>query len=533
MKRNILITVFLLIMVIGAGRSGYVLCQPQHLFGAIEISQLWRGSSDNDSDTDRFLQAKAYVLEMEWEAASDKLEAYLADFPSGAYRDEALYWLAKSLNRKAQTEEDMGELIALKLKGVERLDNLLETYPRSVWRDDAKALRVEISGQLALMNVEGHREYIEDVALEGGGATTDVQKSPKSEEAIRARLLALYAIADLRPEVAVPILRKALDVEQYTEIRKEALSLLADKYPEEALPILLDIQQRDPIEELREAAFSLFERMKSLGVPSYLNYYAFRIRLKADEEIRRIPEGRLAVFDLPRRQTGSVKSVQSALKDFFGGKASDISIVTFSFRVVRAATALAVAGLPMAMTYREVEGFRVELPLHGEGFTKRYDRIEGKIRFVDLADRKKYEKDYMVDYLSDRLFVMRKGDRCAAFVLQFESAGEDIEIPKEPKYNMYFDNIFGAELRTTRRTISTEEFLQETLLVDYGESRAEIPGEGGDWVLIGHILVNKRDRQFVGRNAILISPAGRPVVRAAEIVVPINDPDQFYVARFD
>ena len=116
---------------------------------------------------------------------------------------------------------------------------------------------------------------------------------------------------------------------------------------------------------------------------------------------------------------------------------------------------------------------------------------------------------------------MRVGDEVAAFVLQFESPGEDIEIPKEPKYNMYFGDVLGGELRSTRQTVSIEELAQQTGLVDYGESRAEIPGEDGKWVLIGHILVDRRERQFIGRKATLVSPEGKPIVQAAEVVAPM------------
>ena len=521
--KTIIAAVFLaVIMVFGSARC---------VAGAIEIAQLSRRSPKQDSDLERFLEAKQHVLEVEWERASEKLESYLEDFPTGNYRDEALYWVARSLNGLARAHTDVENVIDLKLRASHYLDNLLEGHPESVWRNDAEALRMEISGELALMGVKEHRKYIEELARKYGSSTAEGEL--QSDEDAYRTILALHTLTVLEPAVVVPILKRTLRSDPRIEIRKEVMSLMAEEYPEDALPVLREIEGTDPHKELRAAASRLIDVIKETRIPVYLNYYAFRLRLEDQTQRMRIPEGELALFDLPRKEAGSVNKVEKALKDFFGGKASGVSIVTFSFKVARSAALLAAAGLPELMSQHEVDGFRVELPFRSEDFAKHYNQISGKVRFLDLESRQSYERAYTVDASNDKLFVMRIGDKVAAFVLQFESAGEHIEVPKEPKYNMYFDDILGARLRTTRRTVSAEELTNQTARVDHGQARAEIPGDDGEWVLIGHILVDTEDRLFIGRKATLLDPKGKPVVQAAEIVVPAESPEEFYVARFE
>ena len=132
-KTLIVLTLLLMVMSVG---------QPHCISAAIEITQMSKHGSGRGTDLDRFLEAKEHVLQMEWETAHEELESYLEDFPVGSHRDEALYWLARSLNRLARTQTDIERVIDLKRRASNHLDELLETRPESVWRDDAEALRM-------------------------------------------------------------------------------------------------------------------------------------------------------------------------------------------------------------------------------------------------------------------------------------------------------------------------------------------------------------------------------------------------------
>ena len=262
---------------------------------AVEIAQLWDRNPNRDSDLERFLEAKEHVLEVEWERASEELESYLEDFPTGDYRDEALYWVARSLNGLARAHTDIETVIDLKLRASQYLDDLLEGHPESVWRNDAEALRMEISGELALMGVKEHREYIEDLALKYD--PTSAEGGLQSDEDAYRTILALHTLTVLEPAVVIPILRRTLRLDPRIEIRKEIMHLMAEEYPEDALPVLREIEGTDPHKELRATASRLIHGIKETRIPAYLNYYAFRLRLEDQNQRMRIPEGELVMYE--------------------------------------------------------------------------------------------------------------------------------------------------------------------------------------------------------------------------------------------
>jgi hypothetical protein len=62
---------------------------------------------------------------------------------------------------------------------------------------------------------------------------------------------------------------------------------------------------------------------------------------------------------------------------------------------------------------------------------------------------------------------------------------------------------------------------------DYSLAKADIPGTGGTWTLIGHLLWLHKENVLVGRMAKLVKPDGKVAWEGDEIRVPVADPSAF------
>ncbi len=87
-------------------------------------------------ESKRLARAKDYVNDERWPQAVDELRAAIAD-PKEPRKDEALYWLAHSLN-------ELGDRAA----AVETISRLERAYPSSMFAKPARALRIEIAVRL-------------------------------------------------------------------------------------------------------------------------------------------------------------------------------------------------------------------------------------------------------------------------------------------------------------------------------------------------------------------------------------------------
>jgi HEAT repeat protein len=87
-------------------------------------------------ESKRLSRAKDYIADEQWPRAIDELHAAVAD-PKESRRDEALYWLAHSLNQSG----DQGS-------AVETIGRLERAFPSSIWVKPARSLRIEIAVRL-------------------------------------------------------------------------------------------------------------------------------------------------------------------------------------------------------------------------------------------------------------------------------------------------------------------------------------------------------------------------------------------------
>jgi hypothetical protein len=89
----------------------------------------------NDAATLLFRSGRDLITDADWAKAQDKFSQFVTAYPNDKKVDEALYWMAYAQNKQAKT-----------LQARETLRRLLEKYPSSAWREDARLLLAQTMG---------------------------------------------------------------------------------------------------------------------------------------------------------------------------------------------------------------------------------------------------------------------------------------------------------------------------------------------------------------------------------------------------
>lgn len=91
--------------------------------------------SSNESATVVFRAARDLITDGDWAKAQDKFREYVTSYPNEKNLDAALYWMAYAQHKLARFDQCR-----------ETINRLLEKYPASAWRDDARTLLAEAPG---------------------------------------------------------------------------------------------------------------------------------------------------------------------------------------------------------------------------------------------------------------------------------------------------------------------------------------------------------------------------------------------------
>jgi len=458
-----------------------------------------------DDELEIFLKAKDYVFKRYWRKAKEQLEFFIKKYPSSQLRAEALYWLAQSLNRMSRDEVYKDEVIVLKEEAFQKLELLIGQYPESVWIDDAKVLRVEIAGELALIGKTEYKSIIQDIYETGKKTETDL------------KLMALNSLITLEPGISISLLKGVLEKEKDLRVRKNIVLLLGRKYNRSVLTLLEDVSKNDPDREVREEASYWLDQIKIRSIPVNLNYYLFSAQLTDPAEIKRIPENRMNYYTLPRIKPGDEESTKKEINNLFHGKLLNLR-------------QQASGGADILMTLfgssfsHKINEFRIQFL--EEGFEKAYDHFSGKVHFTDLKTGKDYYAPFTADNENETLLAMRDANGVVLMFLQFESRlepGLEEETEAEPMYSTDFSNVLGCRVLSARKSWDS----YDTDPMDFGQAKAEIPDKKGKWTLKGYIMMVKKERRFIARRAELTNPEGKVVARADQIIVPIDNPSQY------
>ena len=489
--------------------------------------------SNSDQETDRFLKAKEYVFKRDWQKARGRLEYYLQTYPSGQFRDEALYWLAQSLNKLSREEQNLNLVLSKKEQAMQKLNLIIKEYPKSLWLDDAQELKIEISGELFLIGKKEHQKYIKEI----------IETKIKNE--IDLKMKALNTLIDLKPVVAIKVLENVIKTDKDPSIRKQALFILGCNFSDKALNILNAVAEKDPDESVKKEASLWIKRNEMDKIPVHLNSYAYSARIKDKKLIQDIPENKLISYPLTGVKPKNNKSLEKTIKRVFDNEISKLKMESASFGELNIRQAFNVNFVLSRImhvfpdTLKRLYSFKTADVTHRlndfelEVIDKGYDQISGNVSYYDQKLKKELVASFLVNEDQDQLLAIRKGEELAILALQFESDEKEIKFSKEPIYSTRFTDVLGCKVHSARQSWNLDEMMvTKNSVTDFGQAKAEIPGERGRWRLIArNILFNRKERKFIGRKADLYDPKGKCVAKANEIVVSVDEPEKYEVIK--
>jgi len=102
-------------------------------------SGLGRGFQQSGSEaTTVFRSARDLITDGDWAKAQEKFDQYVSQFPNEKNIDAALYWMAYAEHKLAKYDQCRSTI-----------DRLLQKYPNTNWKDDARTLLAQVPGASA------------------------------------------------------------------------------------------------------------------------------------------------------------------------------------------------------------------------------------------------------------------------------------------------------------------------------------------------------------------------------------------------
>ena len=493
-------------------------------------------AQESSDELDRFFKSKEHVFKRRWQEARTGFEAYLKDYTEGQLRDEAFYWLAQSLNMLSKSAGEEGNIIRLKKEAVHKLNELIQQFPKSLWWDDGMALRLELATQLVLSGQDSYKSYID--------AAVKMQR--KTERDIK--LQALNSLIELDPDYVLPIFQRILETDPDPDVRKKSVSLLGRFLSRRGMELLEKVSRSDKDKEVREEAASWIERSRIQAIPVQLNYYVYGCRLLDESLDKCFPEDKVQVMSLPPTPVGDIEGLLDGVRELFESKVSPFiksangSLPYFGYFA---------GDRQMRITHRAGD---YRLWIRPDKLQIAADQIQGEVRFWHDKTNKELNQSFRLKNEDDKVLVVRSGDRISLLILQFAEIEAEAEQPEavetkshnplngkvwqrlsqtfgtddKPVYHTKFTDLMGWEIHSSRESWPGEDLTGKSGKYDFGQAEA-IAKQPEGWKLIGHILLLKSERRFIGRKAILFYPEGKTAAVGDEITVPVDQPADFKV----
>jgi HEAT repeat protein len=200
----------------------------------------WFVQSDNAAAVGAFRQGQSLVDAGQWEQAASAFDRFVTQYPKDRNVDAALYWLAYAQNRRGNPQAAEAPLT-----------RLLQTYPRSQWADDAKALRVEVFGKLGKpLPAADENEAKDDLRIialktlcenDRPSCASHANEVLRSSQSVRVKEAAYILLGRYGGAEAVPILVDRSRTETEEKLRMRAISALGSTNDERALDVLREI----------------------------------------------------------------------------------------------------------------------------------------------------------------------------------------------------------------------------------------------------------------------------------------------------
>jgi hypothetical protein len=486
-------------------------------------------------EMDRFFEAKEHIFKREWQQARQKMEAYLKDFSDGKLRDEALYWQAQSLNMLSQQTEGKDNIVRLKEAALNYINQLIQDFPGSVWRDDAAALRVEIAAQLVLSGEEKYKTYIDRA----------VSKKQSSDD---IKLAALQSMAELNPDYVLPVYRRLLVNDTDPEVRKKIISLLGRFFPDSGMSLIEKTADTDKDKDVRAEARFWLERTRQSQIPVRLKFSLFECYLTDKLQFRNFPDRTLkaAGFNAADFDLGGdpLSALEQVFEDLVPGG------ISISKLTMPAAGTLPIYGASwfsgeITMTHRAGE-YRVWI--NPAALEMSEHRIEGEAAFRNRKTNNKHTAPFNLEKDGIRAIAIRSGEAVTLLILEYMQLGlerpdvvslEDAFLDTQksglPDYgkldlSVIFTLRPGLEIHSARKSYSLDEFAKN--LVNFQQGKAVIHSRSYDqnseqpWTLLGDIFWLKKKKILIGFSAYLIDP-DRKILAKGLISVPVEDPASY------
>lgn len=491
-------------------------------------------AESSDKEMNRFFEAKEHVFKKNWEKARRGFESYLEDYPQGRLRDEGLYWLASTLNMLSKRERTKDEIVALKEAAITRINELINNHPKSLWRDDGMALRIEIASQLILMGREDYTRIIDEAVR------------TQKKDARQLRILALNSLVDLNGDYVRPLLQNILKTDKDREIRRRCVQLFGRSFPDSSLDLLEKLASGDQDSEIQKEAKSWINRINQSRIPVYMKYNIYGSRLLDDSLDDEFPEGEFRTIPLETAGTVKTKNIPDLIRPIFNGKLYSLS-----------SSADGVIPYPgfyfedrvMVVTNRAGD---YQLWVKPDKLDVTEERISGVVEFRHRQTNKKTDVPFQLNKREAKLLTTRSGNTISLMVIQWMEEPQDTvtihvdksDIPEEllqlaemaknlgkgdkGSYQITFKDLMGWTVRSTRESWSLEDFIGKTGKYDLGQAEA-VSSDPEGWKLVGNLILLTKEKQFIGRKAILMDPKGKKVAAGDEIIVPVGSPEDFEV----
>ena len=174
----------------------------------------------NTASMQVFREGRDFIEAQNWQRAAEKFNDFIKGYPKDKDLDAALYWYGYALQKQDR-----------KLEAKDSLVRLMNRFPNSSWRQEAKALLVSM----------GFQKDVED----------GLQR-----ENCEIKILALQSLFQADQERALTIATEAIrsNPGQCPGFPAAAVSMLGSHAGARAVPLLLDIARTNPDQKLRLTA---------------------------------------------------------------------------------------------------------------------------------------------------------------------------------------------------------------------------------------------------------------------------------------
>lgn len=215
-----------------------------------KLNRFVQASSSSDAEVRIFREGRDLISEEEWGKASGKFAEYMKKYPKGKDVDAAMYWMAYALVKQEKFQE-----------ADHSLARLISEHPNSRWRDDAKALQLQLPNRQPDQDIDAYNDENKIVALQtlfqgnperGASTAAEILRDPKRSKKLKEMALAL--IGQHQSKASMELLMNIARNETDTKLRKMAIFWMGHSGDESALDLLKEFAISSTDAEVEKAA---------------------------------------------------------------------------------------------------------------------------------------------------------------------------------------------------------------------------------------------------------------------------------------